>query len=146
MSRPSKFSSRTMRMSDWPTIRHFGVAEFKAPEMMGYEFMLWLDKVRFEAQVEMPISSSYRSPSYNKSVGGAADSSHTDDICNAVDIARTPSTNDPNWNYSRWKIIEAAIRLGCRRIGLYPSGSLHLDRTEDVRPAPRLWVKVDNPA
>ncbi|MBA3645332.1 MAG: peptidase M15 [Gemmatimonadaceae bacterium] len=135
-----------MAPADWKGIRHFAPAEFKYPARMGYEFMRWLDQVRIEAGVPMYPSSSYRPPKYNKAVGGAADSSHTDPICNAVDIRRAPSDGDPNWNLARWKIIQAAMKLGCRRIGIYADGSLHLDRTEDVRPSPRLWTKVDNPA
>lgn len=142
----SKFSTRTMKAADWKGIRHFGPAEFKAPTKMGYEFMRWIDQVRIDAGVPMYPSSSYRAPAYNKTVGGAADSSHTEVPCNAIDIRKAPTASDPNWNYSRWRIIQAAQKLGCVRIGIYKDGSIHLDRTEDIRPAPRLWTAVDNPA
>lgn len=140
------FSSRTMTPADWRGLTHFTPAEFKAPEKMGAEFMVWLDGVRQQADVSMKIISSYRTPAYNASVGGAKDSAHTDDPCDAVDIGKDPTPSDPNWNRARFKIMQAALAGGCQRIGFYPSGSLHLDRTEGQRPAPRLWNAVDNPA
>lgn len=136
------FSSRTMTAEDWTRIRHFRREEFREPEKMGYEFMLWLDELREKAGVPIPISSSYRSPAYNRQVDGAPRSAHTDTPCNAVDVPESPRSDDPNWNASRWAIVTAAIGLGCRRIGFYANGSLHIDRSEDSRPAPRLWRVV----
>lgn len=138
------FSTRIMQPSDWLRVKHFQSVDFKNPEKMGYEFMLWLDSVRAAAGVPMVITSSYRSPEYNKSVGGAKDSAHTDVPCDAVDIGRRPRTDDPNWNYSRYAIITTALAKGCRRIGMYNNGSLHLDCTD--RPSPRIWTVVDNKA
>lgn len=136
------FSSRVMKDSDWEKLKFFKKTEFKAPEKMGYEFILWLEQVRAKAGVPMTITSSYRSPAYNADVGGATDSAHTDVPCNAIDVGMRPRSDDPNWNYSRWQIIMAARDLGCKRIGSYENGSIHLDRTEDKRPAPRLWRVV----
>lgn len=138
------FSSRTMQPADWKDIKFFAAAEFKNPEKMGYEFMKWLDEVRARAGVPMSITSSYRSPAYNAAVGGASDSAHTDVPCNAVDIGMRPRASDPNWNYSRFMIVRAAIDMGCGRIGSYANGSLHLDMTSDKRPSPRMWRVVGN--
>lgn len=138
------FSSRTMRPDDWKQLEHFEPDAFREPDKMGYEFMLWLDKVREEAGVPIVPTSSYRDKAYNKKVGGAPDSAHVDVPCNAVDIGMRPRPSDPNWNYSRFAIITAALKLGCQRIGTYANGSLHLDRTEDTRPAPRIWRVVGN--
>lgn len=140
------FSSRTMTPADWQGITHFTPDEFKRPDKMGYEFMVYLDGLREQAGVPMFISSSFRSVEYNRSVGGAADSSHTDDPCDAVDIRKSPTPADPNWNHARFCIVRAAFLSGCVRVGIYPNGSLHIDRTEDRRPGMRLWVMVDNPA
>lgn len=140
------YSTRCMTPADWPQSTYFTASEFKVPEKMGYEFMLWLNKVRALAGVPMTITSSYRTPAYNASVGGAQDSAHTDTICEAVDIGTRPTAGDLHWNTARFYIIDAALKLGCRRIGIYPNGSLHLDRTESHRPAPRLWIAVDHPA
>lgn len=140
------FSTRCMTVEDWAQIKYFSMEEFKAPLKMGYEFMLWLDNVRARAGVSMTPSSSYRSPEYNKSVGGAKDSAHTDEPCDAVDFRKDPTPGDPNWNRARFAIVKAAIALGCTRIGFYPNGSLHLDRTESTRPSHCLWNAVDNKA
>lgn len=146
------FSSRPMNVQDWDEIRFFKPQEFKDPSHMGYEFMLWLDRVHAKASSLAPrlptfvmsISSSYRDPAYNRKVGGAKNSSHTDQICDAVDITGVYETyeDDANWNKHRLKIILAAAMLGCRRIGLYENGSIHLDRTETRRPM-GLWVRVN---
>lgn len=136
------FSSRTMRAGDWMLIRHFKPQEFTNPERMGFEFMLWLEKLRVTAGVPFVITSSFRSREHNASVGGASDSAHMDTPCNAVDIGMRPRADDPNWNFTRFQIVSTAISLGCKRIGTYADGSLHLDRTENERPAPRMWRVV----
>jgi len=131
-----------MRPDDWKEIKYFRQADFKAPDKMGYEFVLWLDRLRATAGVPIVITSSYRPPEYNASVGGAKDSAHTDVPCNAVDIGERPRESDPNWNYSRWQIVTSAIKGGCKRIGTYANGSLHLDMTHAKRPSPRMWRVV----
>ena len=142
----SPFSTRCMTPDDWTRLRFFKAAEFSQPERMGYEFMRWLEQVRGFANVPMRITSSYRTPEHNVTVGGAEDSAHCDTPCNAVDIGMDPRPDDPNWNESRYEIVRAAMTLGCMRIGTYNDGSLHIDRTEYKRPAPRMWRQVDNPA
>lgn len=136
------FSSRTMRAEDWREIKNFRASEFRHPDKMGYEFVKWLDKLRDVAAVPITLTSSYRDPEYNREVGGAPDSAHTDVPCNAVDIGERPRPGDPNWNYTRYQIVKTAIAMGCQRIGTYANGSLHLDRTEDERPAPVMWRVV----
>jgi len=140
------FSSRCMTSEDWNALKHFRAIEFHDPDKMGFEFIQWLDQLREVANVPMVITSSYRNPIHNRAVGGAVDSAHTDVPCSAVDIGERPRPDDPNWNRTRWAIITAAIKLGCRRIGSYGDGSLHLDRTEDKRPADRMWRVVGSVA
>lgn len=134
------FSSRTMRSVDWDEIKHFRPDEFKAPEKMGLEFVRWLDRVRALADVPVRITSSYRSPEYNDRIGGADNSAHTDVPCNAVDIGLT--RHPLGENFARFRLLKAALALGCERIGTYKDGSLHFDRSEDKRPAPRIWRVV----
>jgi len=141
------FSTRTMTAQDWIDLAtkfgraYFAPSEFKNPERMGYEFMLWLFEVRIEAGVPMVSTSGYRDPWYNKFiVKGAKNSAHTDLVCDASDFGSKGGyvlTNE-----YRFHIVRAAIKLGCVRIGIYKNGSLHLDRTEDRRPANRLWTVV----
>ena len=130
---------------DWRGITHFEPSEFANPGKMGVEFMVWLDGVREQSGVPMHVSSDYRTKRYNKDVGGAANSAHCDLPCNAVDLIKTPTVGDPNWNRARGAIIRAAHAAGCVRVGFYPNGSLHLDRSEDRRPA-AMWYVVDHPA
>ena len=136
------FSTRVMRAEDWKEIKWFKPNEFKHPELLGYEFLQWLDKLREQAGVPIHITSSYRSKTYNAAVGGASDSAHVDIPCSAVDIGERPRPDDPSWNYSRWMIISTAIMMGCKRIGQYQDGSIHLDMSHDTRPAPRMWRVV----
>lgn len=131
-----------MTAEDWAGIVHFRPGEFRHPDKMGVEFMRWLDELRRVANVPITVTSSYRTRAHNARVGGAADSAHCDVPCNAVDIGERPRASDPNWNYTRWQIVQAAMALGCQRIGLYANGSIHLDLTHDERPAPRLWRVV----
>lgn len=137
------FSSRCMTAADWANVKHFTAQEFRdhggVPEAMGREFVMWLDRVREKAGVPMRLTSSHRTPEHNKAVRGAKDSAHVEIPCNAVDIGNLT-------NESRARILMAAIELGCIRWGQYANGSLHLDRTEETRPAPRAWTVVDNPA
>lgn len=150
------FSSRTMALGDWDKIKHFRPDEFttKDPgnvrvpvaDKMGYEFVLLLDAVREDAGVPMHVSSSYRTPSHNVLVGGAEDSAHMDEPCNAADIVPALTPDDPHGNRARWAIVNAFIKHGCKRVGIYADGSIHADMTDDKRPAPVLWTKVDNPA
>lgn len=135
-------SSRTMQPQDWSALRHFEQSEFAFPHLMHRDFMNWLDELRDRVGMPMVITSSHRTPEHNAKVGGAKDSAHTDVPCRAVDIGERPRADDPNWNRTRWAIVTTAIAMGCRRIGTYADGSLHLDMTHDKRPADRMWRVV----
>jgi len=131
------YSTRAMKPEDWAEVApEFTPKEFRSPARMGYEFMLWLLGVRRRAGVSMVISSSWRSKKQNTAAGGATDSAHMDEpLCEAVDVK-------PAGNEARFRIVKAAMEEGCVRIGIYKNGSLHLDKTEGRRPAPRLWTVV----
>lgn len=137
------FSSRCMRPEDWAEILYFSPSEFNHPERLGYEFVKWLDQVRAKAGVKMVPVSDARD---KEDKIGAKNSAHNDTPCNAVDIGKRPTAWDKNWNRHRFRIIKAALDLGCVRLGIYPSGSLHLDRGEGNHPTDVLWIAVDNPA
>src|SRR5574340_589008 len=125
------FSSRCMCDKDWSALQFFKENEFKFPDKMGYEFILWLDQTRSIAQVSFDVISDYRSPVRNDEIGGAKDSAHMDIPCDAVDLRVTD-------NAQRFAIVRAALSNSCTRIGLYPNGNLHIDRTENTRPAKRI--------
>ncbi|HJQ27684.1 MAG TPA: D-Ala-D-Ala carboxypeptidase family metallohydrolase [Blastocatellia bacterium] len=128
-----------MGPADWQLIRHFKPQEFRYPERMGYEFMLKLDRLRREAGVPMRITSDYRTKAHNKAVGGAADSAHCDDVCEAVDVMPANSAD-------AFQIMRAAFLVGFSRIGIYANGSFHFDTTGERRPDHVLWHVVSNPA
>jgi zinc D-Ala-D-Ala carboxypeptidase len=133
-----------MQAADWPLLRHFKKEEFPAPEKMGFQFMLKLDRMRHEAGVPCPVTSSYRTPAHNKAVGGAKDSAHCDGtepetFCESADI-------QPVDSHDRYEIIRAAFLVGFERIGIYANGSIHVDTTGDRRPNRVLWHVVSNPA
>lgn len=135
----SKFSNRTMTNADWKALKYFSSKEFKFPNVMGYEFMLELEKLRAKSGIPIRISSSYRDTNYNKRVGGAQDSAHTDVPCNAIDCV-------PLNSVERYTLVKTAMELGWTRIGIYKDGSLHFDKTDDTRPSHVLWTVVSNPA
>ena len=136
------FSTRTMRPADWAEITAFAPSEFNSPDAMGYEFMRWLNELRTRAGVPIHLTSDYRSPERNAGAAGAKHSAHMELPCNAVDIGKRPTPDDPNWNRARFLIVSTAMQMGCTRVGFYPGGSLHIDRSEDTHPSPRLWTAV----
>lgn len=130
------FSTRTMKPEDWAKVHpEFKPHEFDHPDKMGYEFMLWLHKLRLRLGFSLSVSSDHRTPEHNSSAGGAKKSAHMDVPCDAVDIHKLTS-------HTRYKLVQGAMAMSCQRIGVYENGSVHLDRTEDERPSPALWVKV----
>lgn len=74
--------------------------------------------------VQLTITSAYRSPEYNRRVGGARNSAHTRG--NAIDITQTSFTQA-----QRSQFIQEAVRQGIGGIGVYNSFT-HID-TEGVR-------------
>lgn len=131
------YSSRTMRTADWNDLRHFTRDEFRYPDAMGYEFLLWLDKLRGAVGFPLRISSDHRPPPRNRAVGGSPTSAHMDVPCNAVDISAGSLTSQ-----RRFRLVQVAMSLGCQRIGIYPEGHVHLDLGHATRPAPAIWTSV----
>lgn len=140
------FSTQKMTVTAWMNVRYFKPTEFRAPFLMGWEFMLWLDNVRALAGVPMSIVSDSRTPAHNREVGGASESAHVDVPCNAVDVWPAASIHTAARSDYRFKIVAAAFARGCTRVGLYKGGHIHLDRgdvTDDggARPTGVLWVE-----
>lgn len=84
---------------------------------MDGDFLDLMDKVRYMAGIPLVVNSAYRSRSYELSKGRDGNSAHTRG--KALDIRCNTSRN-------RWKIVNAAIRCGIRRIGIGKT-YVHLD-------------------
>lgn len=116
-------------------LRYFDLWEFDSPDMIGSgeamneDFLQMLDKCRDLAGLPFVINSGFRSKEHNASVGGKANSSHMKGL--AADIAA------PSSHY-RYRIIEAAIKVGFNRIGIGKT-FIHLDNDKD-KPKEVAWL------
>lgn len=105
-------------------LKYFSASEFTMDgqpvfHKMNPAFLELLDKCRDLAGVPFVITSSYRSPSKNRRVGGSVGSMHL--YGRAVDIECPDGA-------TRWKIVKAALSLGLS-VGVMRS-ALHLDNRE----------------
>lgn len=105
-------------------LRYFKAEDFKmdgqdVSKHMNTDFLIKLDTCRHLSGVPFRVTSSYRSPEKNKSVGGSSQSMHLKG--RAVDII---CTDGP----TRYKIVQAAISLGLT-VGIMERG-IHLDDRE----------------
>jgi uncharacterized protein YcbK (DUF882 family) len=104
------------------TSMYFSESEFQrctpkcSLQDMSQSLMIKLDAVRALSGLPIILNSAYRSDSYEKSKGRSGTSEHT--FGQAVDIACTSDS-------VRFRIVEAAIRVGFERIGIYKT-FLHL--------------------
>ena len=115
-------------------IKYFNLSEFDCPSDSGsgdnmcLSFIKKLDDAREIAGIPFKINSGYRTPKQNTKVGGVKNSSHTNIPCNAADINVGSSSE-------RYKIIEAAVKVGFNRIGI-GKNFIHLDtdkkKSQDV--------------
>ena len=106
---------------------------FAAHEVYKLETKLvnLLDVARGIAGIPFVITSGYRSPAYNKKIGGSANSAHMDST--AVDLRCRNSSE-------RFKIVNAAIKAGFTRIGV-ADNFIHLDISKrDVHPDNVMWT------
>ena len=93
----------------------FKYKEFESPDakgsgaMMDSVLLFKLERARELAQTPFKINSGYRTPEWNKKVGGSANSSHMKGI--AVDIHCKSGA-------LRVKIISGLIKAGFTRIGI----------------------------
>ena len=115
------------------TSKYFKEAEFKrlgcSLQNMDQEFIDRLDLCRTMAGIPFVLTSAYRDPSKNKSVGGVGNSAHIKG--RAVDIACVTGT-------TRWLIVINAINVGFKRIGI-GNGFVHLD-DDDSLPNPVIFT------
>lgn len=108
---------------NWKNIKYFKSSEFDSKDSVGsgehmkIDFVSMLDDARENAGVPFKLTSGFRTPAYNKKVGGTENSSHMK-YC-AVDISAKTSTQ-------RFLIIEACINAGFSRIGI-GKNFIHVD-------------------
>lgn len=107
----------------WKNLRYFLPEEFWLPSEMDYVFLHKLDQARHLCRFPFLLTST-NEPRENEQ------SSHV--LGCAVDVACTSDRH-------RYKIVESAVRVGIRRIGVYDR-HVHLD---DNREKPNsLWTGV----
>jgi|TARA_B100002052_G_C15887171_1_gene602080 zinc D-Ala-D-Ala carboxypeptidase len=98
-------------------IKFFSLKEFDSPDdegsgnNMDLDFVRLIDEARETAGIPFKITSGYRTPTHNTSVGGSKTSSHMNIPCNACDIA-VPNSS------ARYKIIKSLLNVGVNRIGI----------------------------
>jgi len=116
----------------WSNYKYFDWQEFKCPCCgrcdMAEGFIAWLNQLRAVVNAPFVITSGYRCKNHNAKVGGAIDSAHLAGL--AADI-HVPD------NEFRYRIIDMAIRLGVRGIGV-GKNFVHLD-LDYRKPYPRMW-------
>ena len=127
--REDKWYNDRLRNMD---IKYFKLSEFDCPtdigsgENMCLSFLSKLDEARELAGVSFKITSGYRTPKHNTSIGGVKNSSHTNIPCNACDISITDSSN-------RYKIISSLLKVGINRIGI-GKNFIHCDTDKKKSP------------
>ena len=96
---------------------------------MDLKFLVRLDWARSIAEIPFRITSGFRCPKHNKEIGGRPNSSHLRGL--AADIACSNSEE-------RYKIINALIMVGFKRIGIADS-FIHVDY-DLTKPQGVIWV------
>lgn len=116
-------------------IQYFQSHELKCKCGCGFmqvqpRFLKRLDDAREKAGFPFLVESFCRCPEHNKAVGGVDGSEHLDG--NGVDIVC-------NRSYVRFKIIQAALSSGIRRIGI-GDNFIHLGDLLESKPFPAIWT------
>ena len=119
----------------WADIKYFKSYEFDSKDApgsgcnMNLDFVRKLDKLREAVKVPLIIHSGYRTAEHNALVGGVDSSAH--ETGHAADIGALSSG-------LRFRIVEAALRLGFRRVGI-GNGFVHID--DDItKPQDMVWL------
>ena len=114
------------------TLKYFTLDEFNCKETgqnkMSNNFLIMLDRLREECGFPFVITSGYRAPEHSAEKDKLTKGRHTQGI--AADIAVSNG-------YQRYRIVEKAIELGFKGIGV-ANGFVHVDlrNVED----PVMWT------
>ena len=126
---------------DWDKIEYFEPEEFQHPELLRREMIEKLDELRFLVGFPLKITSSYRTPEHNESVGGVKDSAHlvdpVDGKYSGIDIS-----TGPIGAAGVFQLVRQCYAVGFSRIGVY-SAHIHLD-IEHRLPQQVMWVGKDS--
>jgi len=101
---------------------------------MDQQFMVKLDALRKKFGKPIIITSGYRSPEYNISIGGSKNSAHVQGKAADIAVSHTDA----------YKIVGIAIELGFTGIGVSQKGSgrfIHVDTADNTakQPRPHIW-------
>lgn len=120
----------------WEDIKNFRPEEFASPDApesgrsgMNMAFVRKLDSLRMNVGSPLTIQSGYRTPAHNMTVGGVDSSAH--ETGHAADIRAI----DP---VTRFRIVQAAMRMGFRRIGVGTT-FIHID-DDPMKPQDVFWL------
>lgn len=110
-------------------MRHFKPSEFTCKcgrcgggfERVSPVLLDMLDSAREAAGIPFVISSGFRCPAHNKTVGGVADSAHTRGYAADIRCADSPT---------RFVLLRALLDAGFRRVELAPTW-IHVDCDPD---------------
>jgi uncharacterized protein YcbK (DUF882 family) len=126
-------------MIRWADIKYFKSVEFDSPDSpgsgahMNLDFVAKLDAIREACKEPLTINSGYRTLEHNATISGVDSSSHSSG--HAADIRTLSST-------TRCKVLEAAFRLGFRRVGIGKT-FVHLD-DDLTKPQDVVWTYPDS--
>ena len=116
-------------------LNYFDIEEFSCScgcgkNNINEEFTKLLDNARSRAGVPFVINSGVRCSKHNLAIGGSPTSSHKLGL--AADIRAEDSM-------TRFKIVEALLKVGIKRIGIYPT-FVHAD-VDYEKPQCMMWYK-----
>ena len=134
-------------MTDEQLSEHFALSEFLAPgdpvkptaqqvANLRQLAVKVLEPMRAKLGRPLTISSGFRSPEYNKKIGGAPGSQHTQGIAADIELGGDTAC-----------IVAAAVAStlqACGGIGLYPGrGFIHVDIRPRVGRKATWWAQID---
>ena len=124
MSIQKKYISKVGR--DYLISPHFSIGEMACKDgsdevLYSTELMSMLEKLRADGGVTVHINSGYRSPSYNRKIGGASKSQHT--LGTAADIVVKKNGN----TVSAKKICCLCQDLGFKGVAYISESAVHVD-------------------